>query len=140
MKIETVTTVQRAEPVSRVESLESRLLKATGKSSGVDPGIEALHQRLSALEGKGRKTHYEFLKTLPGADAGTAMYPTSQALSSVALRLMSHLKDEGLDKTLLYQEIKGVNGMAFAMKVFVMSYTREVFQVTDDDAWEKSEW
>ncbi|MEZ1316885.1 hypothetical protein QIW53_12740 [Pseudomonas fluorescens] len=140
MKIETLMTAQRTEPVSRVEPLESRVLRATGQSPGIDTGIEALHQELLALEGKGQKAQYEYLRTLPGTDAATGRYPTAQALSTVALQLMEHLKEEGLESSTLYQEIKGVNAIAFNNNLFVMSFAREVFKVMDDDAWEKIEW
>ncbi|AKV07681.1 hypothetical protein B723_15135 [Pseudomonas fluorescens NCIMB 11764] len=148
MKIETVMNTHRLEQMSAVVPLDSRLLQASGiapdvngsKRPGPDPEFDELYQRLLAMEGQGEKAIYEFLRSLRGTDGVTPAYPSAKALMAVTLQLLVRLKDDGLEKTQLYKEIKGANGMAFSMNVFVMSYTRDVFQPMGDDAWEKSEW
>ena len=59
---------------------------------------------------------------------------------AVTLQVLVRLKDDELEKSLLYKEIRGANGLAFSMDVFVKGFMREVFQPMEDDAWEKSEW
>ncbi|AFY20804.1 hypothetical protein PputUW4_03612 [Pseudomonas sp. UW4] len=126
-----------------LESLESRVLAASRnvpESKRPDPEFERLYELLSAMEGQGEKVIYEFLRSLRGADDQSPAYPTAQALMAVTLQVLVRLKDDGLEKSLLYKEIKGANGLAFSMDLFVKGFMREVFQPIEDDAWEKSEW
>ncbi|XXE03703.1 hypothetical protein J3P88_20900 [Pseudomonas sp. Z3-6] len=126
-----------------VQTLESRLLAAseqTPDSKRPNPEFEHLYQLLLAMEGQGEKAIHEFLRTLRGPDGTTAAYPTAQALMAITLQVLVRLKDEGLDKSQIYKEISGANGLAFAMDVFVKGFMRDVFQPMGDEAWEKSEW
>jgi hypothetical protein len=59
---------------------------------------------------------------------------------AVTLQVLVRLKDDGLQESQLYKEVKGANGLAFNMDLFVKGFMREVFQPMEDDAWEKSEW
>jgi len=145
MKIETINgpgALDRDANLS-VETLESRLLAAgeqTSASKRPDPAFEHLYQLLLAMEGQGEKAIHAFLRTLRGADGETAAYPTASALMAITLKVLFRLKEEGLEKSPLYKEVSGANGLAFAMDVFVKGVTRDVFQTMGDDAWEKSEW
>ncbi|MCL6702953.1 hypothetical protein M8Q45_15835 [Pseudomonas sp. T1.Ur] len=128
---------------SSIEPLESRLLAARDQapdSKRPDPEFDQLYQLLLAMEGQGEKAIYEFLRALRGADGVTAAYPTAQALMAITLQVLVRLKDEGLEKSQIYKEVGGANGLAFAMDVFVKGFMRDVFQPMGDEAWEKSEW
>ncbi|CAH0213816.1 hypothetical protein [Pseudomonas brassicacearum] len=126
-----------------IETLESRLLAAHEQAPGnqrADPEFEHLYQLLLAMEGQGEKVIYEFLRALRGPDGTTVAYPTAQALMAITLQVLVRLKDEGLEKSLLYKEVSGANGLAFSMDLFTKSLIRDVFMPTEDEAWEKSEW
>jgi hypothetical protein len=145
MKIETVTSARLLERSGNppVETLESRLLAASQDLSGSkrpDPEFERLYQQLLAMEGQGEKAIYEFLRALRGADGESAAYPNAKALMAVTLQVLVQLKDEKLEKTLIYKEVSGANGLAFSLDLFVKSFMRDVFQPMEDDAWERSEW
>ncbi|WP_024618088.1 hypothetical protein [Pseudomonas kilonensis] len=145
MKIESMTVASLLEggANSSVETLESRLLAAreqTPESKRPNPEFEHLYQLLLAMEGQGEKAIHEFLRTLRGPDGTTAAYPTARALMAITLQVLVRLKNEGLEKSQLYKEVSGANGLAFAMDVFVKGFMREVFQPMGDEAWEKSEW
>ncbi|WP_237884955.1 hypothetical protein [Pseudomonas sp. PGPR40] len=148
MKIETMmgsSTLERGSP--SVETLESRLLAASQGLSGSkrpdptpDPAFEHVYQQLLAMEGAGEKAIYEFLRSLRGADGESPAYPSAKALMAVTLQVLVRLKAENLEKTLLYKEVRGANGLAFSMDLFIQGFMRDVFQPMDDGAWEKSEW
>lgn len=145
MKIETMSGAGALDrnASSSVETLESRLLAArASRTDNRRPDIEFehLYQLLSAMEGQGEKAIHEFLRTLRGPDGESAAYPTAKALMTITLQVLFRLKEEGLEKSRLYSEVSGANGLAFAMDVFVKGVMREVFQPMADDAWEKSEW
>jgi hypothetical protein len=145
MKIEstTIPSVLDRDANSSVETLESRLLAAgerTPDSKRPDPGFEHLYQLLLAMEGQGEKAIHEFLRALRGADGATAAYPTAQALLAITLQVLVRLKNDGLEKSQLYKEVSGANGLAFAMDLFTKNFMRDVFQPMGDEAWEKSEW
>jgi hypothetical protein len=145
MKIETVTSARSLERSGNppVETLESRLLAASQGLSGSkrpDPEFERLYQQLLAMEGQGEKAIYEFLRALRGADGESRAYPNAKALMAVTLQVLVQLKDEKLEKTPIYKEVSGANGLAFSLDLFVKSFMRDVFQPMEDDAWEKSEW
>lgn len=145
MKIETVMSARSLEPSGNppVETLESRLLAASQSlpdDKRPDPEFDLLYQQLLAMEGQGEKAIYEFLRTLRGADGESRAYPDAKALLAVTLKVLVQLKDEKLEKTLIFKEISGANGLAFSLDLFVKSYMREVFKPMEDDAWEKSEW
>ncbi|SDB05521.1 hypothetical protein SAMN03159382_00797 [Pseudomonas sp. NFACC23-1] len=142
MKIETMSgssTLDRSVSPA-VETLEARLLAAGEQSKRPDPEFEHLYQLLLAMEGQGEKAIHEFLRTLRGADGETAAYPTAMALKTITQQVLVRLKDEGLEKSQLYKEVRGANGLAFAMEVYVLGVMRDVFQPMGDEAWEKSEW
>ncbi len=141
MKIEPTYHTPRS--VTAVESLESRLMTALGKPAGAPldkspAGFEELYRRLSAMEGRGEKSHYVFLQSLRGEDGTTRLYPNAQALLTVTQQLLVRLKEDGLEQSQLYKEIKGANGRAFNMKLAVLNYMRDVFQPMDDDARESN--
>lgn len=145
MKIESVTVSSLLDHDANesVQTLESRLLAAREQapdSKRPDPEFEHLYQLLLAMEGQGEKVIHEFLRTLRGPDGTTAAYPTAQALMAITLQVLVRLKDEGLEKSQLYKEVSGANGLAFAMDLFTKSFMRDVFQPMGDEAWEKSEW
>ncbi|WP_259333583.1 hypothetical protein [Pseudomonas sp. FW300-N2F2] len=145
MKIEpmTVSSLLDRDANSSVQTLESRLLAAREQapdSKRPDPEFEHLYQLLLAMEGQGEKAIHEFLRTLRGPDGATAAYPTAQALLAITLQVLVRLKDEGLEKSQLYKEVSGANGLAFAMDLFTKSFMRDVFQPMGDEAWEKTEW
>lgn len=145
MKIESMSASSPLEhgASASVETLESRLLAARQEASGSkrpDPDFEHLYQLLLAMEGQGKKAIHEFLRTLRGADGATAAYPTAKALRAITQQVLYRLKEDGLEKSQLYKEVVGANGLAFAMEVFVLGVMRDVFQPMGDDAWEKSEW
>ncbi|MNH91379.1 hypothetical protein D3C73_439400 [compost metagenome] len=145
MKIETGLSQRTTESGGRatLESLESRVLAASRnvpENQRPDPEFERLYELLSAMEGQGEKVIYEFLRSLRGADGQSPAYPTAQALMAVTLQVLVRLKDDGLQESQLYTEVKGANGLAFNMDLFVKGFMREVFQPMEDDAWEKSEW
>lgn len=132
-----------SEGASEVKSLESRLLpgsEGSMDSKRPDPAIDVLIQQLMAMEGQGEKAIYEFLRSLRSEDGGGPAYPSAKALLEVTLQVLVRLKNDGLEKSQLYKEVKGANGLAFGMDLFVKSYMRDVFQPMEDDAWEKSEW
>ncbi|MBT2339693.1 MULTISPECIES: hypothetical protein [Pseudomonas] len=141
MKIESssASSVQDPGAAPPVETLESRLLAAPDNKRP-DLEFEQLYQWLMAMEGQGEKAIYEFLRGLRGADGEAAAYPTASALKAITLQVLFRLKDEGLEKSPLYKEVSGANGLAFAMEVFVTGWMRDVFQPMADEAWEKSEW
>ncbi|AEV61827.1 hypothetical protein [Pseudomonas ogarae] len=139
----TVSSLLEGGANSSVETLESRLLAAreqTPDSKRPNPEFEHLYQLLLAMEGQGEKAIHEFLRTLRGPDGEAAAYPTAQALMAITLQVLVRLKDEGLEKSQLYKEVSGANGLAFAMDLFTKSFMRDVFQPMGDEAWEKSEW
>jgi len=145
MKIESGLSLRTTESGGRatLESLESRVLAASGsvpENKRPDPEFERLYALLSAMEGQGEKAIYDFLRSLRGADGQSLAYPTAQALMAVTLQVLFRLKADGLEASQLYKEVKGANGLAFSMDLFVKSFMREVFQPMADDAWEKSEW
>ncbi|PNB75821.1 hypothetical protein C1X64_03145 [Pseudomonas sp. GW456-E7] len=145
MKIESGLSLRTTESGGRatLESLESRVLAASGnvpENKRPGPEFDRLYELLSAMEGQGEKVIYEFLRSLRSADGQSPAYPTAQALMAVTLQVLIRLKDEGLEKSLLYKEIKGANGLAFSVDLFIKGFMREVFQPMEDDAWEKSEW
>jgi hypothetical protein len=145
MKIETVISSSSLERSGNppVETLESRLLAATQDlpdSKRPDPEFERLYQQLLAMEGQGEKAIYEFLRKLRSADGESAAYPNAEALLAVTLKVLVQLKDEKLEKTLIYKEVSGANGLAFSLDLFVKRFMSDVFQPMEDDAWEKSEW
>ncbi|MDO7896759.1 hypothetical protein [Pseudomonas citrulli] len=141
MKIESTTGTSALghDVGSSVEMLESRLL-AAHQHKRPDPEFEQVYRLLLAMEGQGEKAIHRFLRTLRGPDGETPMYRTATALKAVTLQVLYRLKEEGLEKSQLYKEIVGANGLAFAMEVFVRGAMREVFQPMGDEAWEKSEW
>jgi hypothetical protein len=145
MKIESMgipSTLGRSANAA-VETLESRVLAAgepTSASKRPDPDFEYLYQLLLPMEGQGEKAIYEFLRTLRAAAGETAAYPTAAALLAITLKVLVRLKEQGLEKTSLYKEISGANGLAFSMDIFVKGFMRDVFEPTGDEAWEKSEW
>ncbi|WP_019689520.1 hypothetical protein [Pseudomonas fluorescens] len=59
---------------------------------------------------------------------------------AVTLQVLVRLKEEKLEGSLLFKEIRGAYGLAFNMSIFVMGFMQKVFATMDDDAWEKSEW
>lgn len=145
MKIEpmTVSSLLDRDGNSSVQTLESRLLAAREQAPDgkrPDPEFEHLYQLLLAMEGQGEKAIHAFLRTLRGPDGTTAAYPTAQALLAITLQVLVRLKDEGLEKSQLYKEVSGANGLAFAMDLFTKSFMRDVFQPMGDEAWEKTEW
>ncbi|QIB04153.1 hypothetical protein GZ982_05470 [Pseudomonas fluorescens] len=145
MKIEStmISSLPDRAASSSVEPLESRLLAAreqVPESKRPDPEFEHLYQLLLAMEGQGEKAIHEFLRKLRGADGATAAYPTAQALLAITLQVLVRLKNDGLEKSQLYKEVSGANGLAFAMDLFTKNFMRDVFQPMGDEAWEKSEW
>lgn len=145
MKIEPLMSAPALERDDRssVQTLESRLLAASQELSGSkrpDPEFERLYQQLLAMEGQGEKAIYEYLRSLRAPDGESPAYPTAKALLAVTLQVLVRLKDEGLEKSLIYKEVSGANSLAFGMDLVVKSFMREVFQPMADDAWEKSEW
>lgn len=145
MKVESLMRVHTHERDERssVRTLESRLLAASQEVPGSkrpDPEFERLYQQLLAMEGQGEKAIYEFLRSLRGLDGESPAYPTAKALMAVTLEVLVRLKDEGLEKSRIYKEISGANGLAFGMDLFVKGFMREVFEPMGDEAWEMSEW
>jgi len=126
-----------------VETLESRVLRAHPDIAGgkrPDPEFDRLYHQLLSMEGQGEKAIYEYLRSLRGEGGVTPAYPNAKALLAVTLQVLVRLKEEGLEKSQLFKEVRGANGLAFAMDIFVKGYMRDVFQPMEDDAWEKSEW
>jgi hypothetical protein len=143
MKIDHPSSLGVIEPVRAVQSLESRLFAAGREASSrqpEEPEFEHLYQTLLTLEGQGEKAIYDFIRSLRSADGSSAAYPTAQALMSVTLKLLVRLKDEQLDDSLLFKAVRGANGLAFSMDIFVKELVQEMFAPTDDESWEKSEW
>jgi hypothetical protein len=143
MKVEAVSDAHKADDPSGVESLESRLLRAGQELPGSkrpDPEFDWLYQQLLAMEGQGEKAIYEFIRSQRSADGITPAFPTGKALMAVTLQVLTRLKDEKLEGSLLFKEVSGANSLAFNLDLFVKSFMREVFATMDDDAWEKSEW
>jgi hypothetical protein len=145
MKIETLTSASPllGEGASAVESIESRLVRVSGEAPGVnrpDPAFDRLYQQLLDMEGQGEKAIYDFLKSLRGADGQTPSYPNAKALLLITHQVLVRLKDEGLEKSLLFKEVSGVNARAFNVDIFTSKFMQEVFQPLGDDAWEKGEW
>ena len=148
MRIETALSLRATESgesgeSATVKSLESRVLAAARnvpENKRPDPEFERLYVLLSSMEGQGEKVIYEFLRSLRSADGESPAYRTASALMAVTLQVLFRLKDDGLEKSQLYKEIKGANGLAFSMDVFVKSILRDVFKPMEDEAWEKSEW
>jgi len=146
MKIETLMNAHRMASTPAVESLESRLLQAAANKTTThidtpaNPGFEGVYRRLLNMKGQGAKALYAFLRTLPGEDRSTAMYPTAQALMAVTQQLLVRLKDDELADSPLYREVKSANGLAFNMTLFVVDHAREVFRPLDDEALEKNQW
>lgn len=145
MKIESGSSLRTTESgaSATVESLESRVLAASQQvpdNQRPDPEFERLYELLSAMEGQGEKAIHGFLRSLRSADGESPAYPSAKALMAITLQVLFRLKDDGLEKSQLYKEIKGANGLAFSMDVFVKGVLRDVFQPMGDEAWEKSEW
>ncbi|MGY2186888.1 hypothetical protein [Pseudomonas sp. SDO5591_S426] len=145
MKIEPVTGTHPFESGESavVETLESRLLAASEQAPDnkrPDPEFEHLYQLLLAMEGQGEKAIYDFLRSMRAADGTSPAYPTAQALMAVSLKVLVRLKEEKLEDSQLFKEMRGVNGLAFSVDIFVKSFMRDVFQPMEDEAWEKSEW
>ncbi|EPA98557.1 hypothetical protein [Pseudomonas sp. G5(2012)] len=145
MKIESGLSLRTTESGGRaaVESLESHIRAANRsvpENKRPDPEFERLYELLSAMEGQGEKVIHAFLRSRRGADGESPAYPTAKALMAVTQQVLFRLKDDGLEKSLLYKEIEGANGLAFSMDLFVKSLMRDVFQPMEDEAWEKSEW
>ncbi|QVW25128.1 hypothetical protein KJF94_05960 [Pseudomonas hormoni] len=147
MKIEPMMSVNRLDQRSAVETLESRVVRASGnaldvngsKRPGPDPEFDELYRKLLAMEGQGEQAIFLFLKSQLNPD-GTPAYPNPKAIMAVTHKLLLRLKDEQLEKSLLYKEIKGANARAFSIEIFISSFMRDVFQPMGDDSWEKSEW
>ncbi|MGH8385623.1 MAG: hypothetical protein ACRESJ_09015 [Pseudomonas sp.] len=144
MNIETVRRSSTLESsTSTVQSLESRLLAASQAlpdNKRPDPEFERLYQQLLAMEGQGEKAIYEYLRSLRAADGESPAYPTAKALLGLTLQVLVRLKDDKLEHSLIYKELRGANALAFNMDLLVKGFMREVFQPMGDDAWEKSEW
>lgn len=143
MKVEAISDTYKPDHASVVESLESRLLGASQELSGSkrpDPEFDWLYQQLLAMEGQGEKNIYEFIRSQRSADGITPAYPTGKALMAVTLQVLTRLKEEKLEGSVLFKEVSGANSLAFNLDLFVKSFMREVFATKDDDAWEKSEW
>ena len=145
MRIETALSLRTTESgeSTTVESLESRVLAAAQnvpENKRPAPEFERLYVLLSTMEGQGEKVIHEFLRSLRSADGESPAYPTAKALMAVTLQVLFRLEDDGLEKSQLYKEVKGANGLAFSMDVFVKRVLRDVFQPMEDEAWEKSEW
>lgn len=141
MKIDGVTGSQLPgdSQVATVETLESRLLQTLSDDRRPNPEFDQLYQQLLAMEGQGEGAIFLFIKSQVRPD-GTPAYPTAKAILAVTHQLLVRLKAENLEKSLLYQEIRGANGRAFSVDIFISGYLREVFQPMDGEAWEKSEW
>lgn len=145
MKIEPVNSASMLERGANpaVQTLESRLHAVSPELTGgkrPDPEFERLYQMLLSMEGQGEKAILEYLRSLRGADGTSPAYPTARALMAVTMQVLVRLKDENLEHSLLYKEVRGANGLAFSMDVFVKGFMREVFQPMEDEAWEKAEW
>lgn len=145
MKIEPMMSINRLDQRSAVETLESRVLQASGNAAGItgdkrpDPEFDELYRKLLAMEGQGEKAVFLFLKSQLNPD-GTPAYPNAKAIMAVTHKLLLRLKGEGLEKSLLYKEISGANARAFSIEIFISGFMRDVFQPMGDDSWEKSEW
>lgn len=143
MKVESLTGAHKPETTPAVQSLESRLLRASQEmpdSKRPNPEFDWLYQQLLSMEGRGEKDIYQFIRSLRSADGVNPAYPTAKALMAVTLQVLVRMKEEKLEDTLLFKEVRGANGLAFSMDVFVKGFMRDVFATMDDDAWEKSEW
>ncbi|MBV4523149.1 hypothetical protein KVG88_24100 [Pseudomonas sp. SWRI74] len=128
---------------AEVETLESRLLavdQSASENRRPDPEFERLYQQLLTMEGQGEKAIYDFLRSLRSADGTSAAYPTARALMAVTLQVLVRLKEEKLEDSQLFKEMRAANSLAFSMDVFVKGFMREVFEPMGDDAWEKIEW
>lgn len=145
MKIDPMISVDRLDQRSAIDSLESRVLLASGNTADIngskrpDPEFDELYRRLLAMEGQGEKAIFLFLKSQSNPD-GTPMYPNAKAIMAVTHKLLVRMKDEQLEKSLLYKEIKGANARAFSIEIYISGFMRDVFQPMGDDSWEKSEW
>jgi hypothetical protein len=145
MKIEPMMSVNRFDQRSAVETLESRVLQASGNAADVngskrpDPEFDALYQQLLAMEGQGEKAIFLFLKSQLKPD-GTPVYPNLKAILASTHKVGLRLKDENLEKTLIYKEVMGASARAFSIELYISSFMRDVFQPMGDDSWEKSEW
>lgn len=146
MKIESRIAPGSPSTAGAIESLDSRFTQALGQSAGgavaapQQAAFERLYRRLSALQGQGEKAHYALLQGLRSEDGTTRLYPDAQALLAVTQQLLARLKEDGLQQSTLYKEIKGANGLAFNMQLAVLDHMRDVFQPMDDEAREKIEW
>lgn len=143
MKIESMNGYSPLENAPTVQTLESRLLAASQAlpdTTRPDPEFEHLYRQLLAMEGQGEKAIYEFLRSLRGTDGQSPAYPSAKALMAVAMQVLVRLKDEKLEKTLIYKEVSAANTLAFSVDLFVTRFMSEVFQPMGDDAWEKREW
>ena len=128
---------------SGVQTLESRVLAAgqnVSESRRPDPEFEHLYQLLLTMEGQGEKVIYDFLRSLRSADGTSAAYATAQKLMAVTLQVLVRLKEEKLEGSLLFKEMRGANSLAFSMDVFVKAFMKEVFEPMGDEAREKSDW
>ena len=143
MRIESRSSALERGEGQVVETMESRLLAASQELSGSkrpDPEFERLYQSLLAMEGRGEKAIYEYLRSLRGADGESPAFRTTKELMAVTLQVLVRLRDEKLESSLLFKEVRGANGLAFGVDLFVKGFMREVFEPMADEAWEKSEW
>lgn len=135
-----VTDSSASSPVQTLESRLNAALQPTLDNRQPNPQFEQLYQLLLAMEGKGEKVIYEFIRTRLDADGETRAYPTAKELLEVSLQVLVRLKSEGLEESQLYKEVRGANGLAFSMDLFTKDFMRQVFQPMGDGAWEKTEW
>ncbi|KAB0480883.1 hypothetical protein SAMN04490202_0671 [Pseudomonas reinekei] len=143
MKIDSLSNHGALKQESGVQTLESRFLAAgqnVSEHRRPDPEFEHLYQLLLTMEGQGEKAIYDFLRTLRSADGTSAAYPTAQKLMTVTLQVLVRLKEEKLEGSQLFKEMRGANNLAFSMDVFVKAFMREVFEPMGDEAREKSDW
>ncbi|KII33518.1 hypothetical protein NL64_09980 [Pseudomonas fluorescens] len=143
MKIDNLMNHGALEQESAVQTLESRVLAAgqdLPENRRPDPEFEHLYQTLLTMEGRGEKAVYDFIRSMRSADGTSAAYPTAQKLMAVTLQVLVRLKEEKLEDSQLFKEMRGANGLAFSVDVFVKGFMREVFEPMGDESWEKSEW
>lgn len=106
MKIDPMISVDRLDQRSAIDSLESRVLLASGNTADINgskrpaPEFDELYRRLLAMEGQGEKAIFLFLKSQSNPD-GTPMYPNAKAIMAVTHKLLVRMKDEQLEKSLL---------------------------------------
>ena len=142
MKVDHLRSHEAFEQERAVQSLESRL-PATGQNVSEnrrpDPEFDRLYQLLLTMEGQGEKAIYDFLKSLRSADGTSAAYPTARRLMAVSLQVLVRLKEEKLEFSQLFKEVRAANVLAFSVDIAVNKFMRDVFEL-DGERWEKSEW